>query len=70
MCIFVFPLVVILKEIVKTPYALGRFHGDFVYCCFSYGTYLLFVCVFVCVRVRMGYIYIYILLVVIYVLPS
>ena len=29
MCVvFVFPLVVILKEILKTPSALGRFHGD------------------------------------------
>ena len=28
MYIFVFPLVVILKEILKTPSALGRFHGD------------------------------------------
>ena len=28
MYIFVFVLVVILKEILKTPSALGRFHGD------------------------------------------
>ena len=28
MCIFVFVLVVILKEILKTPSALGKFHGD------------------------------------------
>ena len=28
MCIFVFALVVILKEILKAPSALGRFHGD------------------------------------------
>ena len=28
MYIFVFALVVILKEILKTPSALGRFHGD------------------------------------------
>ena len=29
MCVvFVFVLVVILKEILKTPSALGRFHGD------------------------------------------
>ena len=26
--VFVFVLVVILKEILKTPSALGRFHGD------------------------------------------
>ena len=28
MCIFVFALVVVLKEIPQTPSALGRFHGD------------------------------------------
>ena len=27
-CIFVFALLVVLKEILKTPSALGRFHSD------------------------------------------